>query len=41
MKASSSVAAPVLALSSAGEPVASTLPAFIAASQSNRSASSM
>ena len=38
---SSSVAAPALALSSAGDPLASTLPALIAASQSNRSASSM
>ena len=41
MKASSSVRAPVCALSSAGVPVARTRPASMATSQSNRSASSM
>ena len=41
MKASSTVVAPTLDLSSAGDPVARTFPSFMAASQSNRSASSM
>jgi hypothetical protein len=41
MNASSRPAAEVRALSSAGLPVASTCPAYMATSQANRSASSM